>query len=116
MRFDNEELGEHSNMVLQTEYLCLPQIHALKSRISFDVTVFGGGGLWKVIRFRWAALAAHLVKNQLVRQETQVQSLGGEDSLEKKWQPTPVFLPGKSHGQRRLVGYSPWGCKESDMT
>ena len=33
-----------------------------------------------------------------------------------KWQPTPVFLPGKSHGQRRLVGYSPWGCKESDMT
>ena len=27
----------------------------------------------------------------------------------KKWQPTPVFLPGKSHGQRSLVGYSPWG-------
>ena len=27
----------------------------------------------------------------------------------RKWQPTPVFLPGKSHGQRRLVGYSPWG-------
>ena len=33
----------------------------------------------------------------------------------KKWQPTPVFLPGKSHGQRSLVGYSPWGSKESDM-
>ena len=31
-------------------------------------------------------------------------------------QPTPVFLPGKSHGQRGLVGYSPWGCKESDRT
>ena len=31
-------------------------------------------------------------------------------------QPTPVFLPGKSHGQRNLVGYSPWGCKESDTT
>ena len=29
-------------------------------------------------------------------------------------QPTPVFLPGESHGQRSLVGYSPWGCKESD--
>ena len=29
----------------------------------------------------------------------------------RKWQPTPVFLPGKSHGQRSLVGYSPWGCK-----
>ena len=33
----------------------------------------------------------------------------------RKWQPTPVLLPGKSHGQRSLVGYSPWGRKESDM-
>ena len=30
--------------------------------------------------------------------------------------PTPVLLPGKSHGQRSLVGYSPWGCKESDTS
>ena len=34
----------------------------------------------------------------------------------RKWQPTPVFLPGKSHGQRNLVGYSPWDCKEVDAT
>ena len=34
----------------------------------------------------------------------------------RKWQPTPVFLPEKSHGQRNLVGYSPWGHKESDPT
>ena len=34
----------------------------------------------------------------------------------RKWQPTPVFLPGKSHGQRSIMGYSPWGCKESDTT
>ena len=34
----------------------------------------------------------------------------------KKWQPTPVFLPEKSHGQRSLVGYSPWGPEELDMT
>ena len=33
----------------------------------------------------------------------------------KKWQPTPVFLP-VSHGQRSLTGYSPWGCRELDMT
>ena len=32
------------------------------------------------------------------------------------WQPTPVFLPGESHGQRSLVGYSPWGHKEPDTT
>ena len=31
-------------------------------------------------------------------------------------QPTPVFLPGESHGQRSLVSYSPWGHKEPDMT
>ena len=34
----------------------------------------------------------------------------------RKWQSTPVFLPRKSHGQRSLVDYSPWGHKESDMT
>ena len=34
----------------------------------------------------------------------------------RKWQPTPVVLPGKFHGQRSLVGYSPWGREESDMT
>ena len=33
-----------------------------------------------------------------------------------KWEPTPVLLPGKSHGQRSLVGYTPWGHKELDMT
>jgi len=34
----------------------------------------------------------------------------------RTWQPTPVLLPGKSHGERGLVGYSPWGRKESDTT
>ena len=49
------------------------------------------------------------------KQEMQVQSLG-QRSLGKKWQPTPVFLPGKSHGQSSLVGCSPQGLKESHMT
>ena len=34
----------------------------------------------------------------------------------RKWQPIPELLPGESHGPRSLVGYSPWGCKESDTT
>ena len=34
----------------------------------------------------------------------------------RKWQSTPVFLPGESHGQSSLAGYSPWGHKVSDMT
>ena len=34
----------------------------------------------------------------------------------RKWQPTPVFLPGIVHGQRSLAGYTPWSCKELDTT
>ena len=48
--------------------------------------------------------------------DTQVWFLGREDPLEKEWQPTPVLLPGKSHGGKSLVGYSPWGPKELDTT
>ena len=40
----------------------------------------------------------------------------GKIPWRRKWLPTPVLLPGKSHGRRSLVGYSPWGRKESDMT
>ena len=40
----------------------------------------------------------------------------GNIPCRRTWQPTPVFLPRKSHGQRSLVGYSPLGCKESDTT
>ena len=38
----------------------------------------------------------------------------GKIPWRRKWQPTPVFLPGTSRGQRSLVGYSPGGCKQSD--
>ena len=38
----------------------------------------------------------------------------GKIPWRRAWQPTPVFLPGESHGQRRLVDYGPWGHKESD--
>ncbi|XDA81174.1 hypothetical protein R6Z07F_011148 [Ovis aries] len=40
----------------------------------------------------------------------------GKIPWRRKWQPTPVLLPGKSHGRRSLAGYSPWGCKESGRT
>ena len=49
-------------------------------------------------------------------QETQVQYLGLEDPWKRKWQPTSVFLPGKSHEQRSLAGYGPWAPKELDTT
>ena len=57
-----------------------------------------------------------MVKNLPAMQETWVQTLGQEDPLKKEWQPFPVFLPGEFHGQRSLVGCSPWRCKELDMT
>ena len=49
-------------------------------------------------------------------QEMQFRSLGWEDPLEEGMAITPVFLPGESHGQRSLVGYSPEDHKELDMT
>ena len=57
-----------------------------------------------------------MVKNLPAMQETQVQSLGWEDPLEEGMATHSVFLPGEFHGQRSLVGYSPWVCKELDMT
>ena len=83
-----------------------------------------------------------MVKHLSTMRETWVQSLGQEGLLGKgmathssilgpppkkkrgskkffwrrKWQSTPVLLPRKFHGWRSLVGYSPWGCKESDTT
>ena len=57
-----------------------------------------------------------MVKNLPARQETWVWSLVREDPGRSEWQPTPIFLPGESHGQRSLAGYSPWGCKEWDTT
>ena len=61
-------------------------------------------------------MVAQTVKSLPAMWETGVQFLGWEDPLEKEMALNPVFLPGKLHGQKRLVGYSPWGRKESDTT
>ena len=63
-----------------------------------------------------ASLVVQMVKNLPAMQETWIQSLDWKDPWRRKWQPTPVFLPGEFHGQRSLAGYSPWGRKESDTT
>ena len=52
-----------------------------------------------------------VVRNLPAMQETWVRALGQEDPLEKEMATHSVFLPGKSHGQRTLAGYSPWDCK-----
>ena len=59
---------------------------------------------------------APVVENLPAMQETQVRSLAQEDPPEEEMTATPVFLPGKSHGQKSEAGYSPRGHKELDMT
>ena len=59
---------------------------------------------------------AQTVKNLPAMQETRVNSWIRKIPWRRAQLPTPVFLPGEFHGQRNLADYSPWGCKESDMT
>ena len=56
------------------------------------------------------------VKNPPAKQEIWVEALGWEDPLEKGMVTYSSIMPGKSHGQRSLVGYSSWGCNKSDTT
>ena len=68
--------------------------------------------IWsQLFRKSWTSLVAQTVK-------CLTYNVGDLGSIlwRRKWQPTPVLLPGKSHGQRSVVGYSPWGHKELDMT
>ena len=91
-----------------------------KKKITTSYGRPGRGHLPQVFRgTHWksrASLIDQQLKNLPAVQETWVQSLGQEDPLEKEWQPIPVSLPGKSHGQRSLVGCSPWGLKELGVT
>ena len=66
--------------------------------------------------FFGASLVTQMAKNLLAMQETQVQSLGWGRSWRREWLLTPILLPGEFHAQKNLAGYSPWCCKESDMT
>ena len=77
--------------------------------------------LTSALVYRWGKwvgeLPWRLTGKELTSQcRRRVQSLGGKDPLEEAWATTPVFLLGKSHGQRSQAGYSPWGHRESDTT
>ena len=61
-------------------------------------------------------LVAQMVKHLLAMLETQVNPWAGKIPCRRKWQSTPLLLPGKCHGRRSLVGCSPWGPKELDTT
>ena len=85
-----------------------------------------GGGHGNPLQYSWASLVTQLVKNLPAIQETWVQTLHEEDSLKKKKKKGRSLGEANGyqlqysclenpHGQRSLVGYSPKGCKESDM-
>ena len=68
----------------------------------------------------WASQVVLVVKNPLANagdaERRGFDPWVGKTPWKRAWQTTPVLLPGESHGQRSLVGYSPWGWKESDTT
>ena len=77
---------------------------------------FCGGGLTQCNLISPFSGDGSVLKNSPAMQGMWVQSLGQEHPLEKEMATTPVFLPGKTHGQRSLVGSSPWGRRETDST
>ena len=70
----------------------------------------------KAKQIEGVSLVAQLVNDLPAMQATGFDSWVGKIPWRRKWQPTPNPLPGKSHGRRSLVGYSPWGRKELDTT
>ena len=64
----------------------------------------------------YTPLVAQMVKNLPALWDTWFSPWVGKIFWRREWQPTPVFLPGESHGQRSLAGYGPWGLKESHTT
>ena len=115
------KINEGTNKKLQAIQRIL-KMHVYKTikndkDVKSKILIYMGLHWWLVIKnLPWASLVAQTVKNLPEVQETWIQSWGWEDPLEKGMATHSVFLPGKFHGQRRLVGYSPWGGKESDMT
>ena len=68
------------------------------------------------LQYSWASLVAQMVKNLPAMQETWVRSLGWKDPLEKGMAAHSSTLAWRSPWNRQVVGYSTWGCKESDVT
>ena len=78
--------------------------------------IIKGTAGWISLKGNGGVSGGSVVKNPPAKQKTQVQTLGREIPWRRKWQPNPLFLPGKSHGWRSLAGYSSWDHKDLNMT
>ena len=101
-------------------YLITPELCPKKPKLIpslFCVETFIGSQTYPFIfNCQWLFLGfpgGSVLRICLPIQETQVRSWVGKIPWRRKQQPSPVFLSGKSHGQRNLVGYSPWGHKRA---
>ena len=74
-----------------------------------------GGGVLQQVLIKWLPRWLSGKESACKHRRCGFDSWAGKIPWMRKWQPTPVFLPGKFHGQRRLKGCSPQGHKESDM-
>ena len=90
-----------------------PRIHLQCGRPCFRSPEEGKG---YPLQYSWAFLVAQMVKNHLQCGRPGFYPWVGKSSWRRAWQPTPVFLPRESQGQRSLEGCSPQGHKESDTT
>ena len=95
----------HSHMCSQSTLLSIPIFSRQFLALKGDWRLHMGGSQMA----QWYRIC-------LPMQKMQVQSRVGKIPWKRRWQPTPVFLPGELHGPRSLAGFSPWGCKGSDMS
>ena len=105
---------------LDTDYLIPPNMFTFYVLFRTELVRFNSYLFLFTFKYYLAA-SQILIINGLPRQLIGKESCGFNHWVRKipwrrKWQATPVLLPGKSHGQRSLVRYSPWDCKDSDMT
>ena len=101
-------------------YLCSPSWTLLPPPSPYPPS---GSVFFFKINFYWSIVALFGLPRWLPAKESTCQCRRHgfrprvwETPWRRKWHPTPVFLPGKAHGQRSVAGYSQWGCKESRMT
>ena len=83
--------------------------------VAVDTSLFLVSGLFYVGLPRWLSGEESTCQCRRCRR-SRLDPWVGRIPWRRKWQSTPVFLPGESDGQRSLVGHSPWACKESDTT
>ena len=94
-----------------------PKVHSFLNRVLPEHGHVAPRSPW--IKATWSCPSASSRQHGCTREKcasSEIIIVISTTNRRRRWRPTPVLLPGKSHGQRSLVGCSPWGREESDMT